>query len=291
MEITAHPLRRPSMSRETEPNPARLRLWQQNLNKSDKAHFDLINSPVHNDWDLLLLQEPYIDMFGNTKVNSKWHTIYPSSHLTDNATNRSVILVNVALDSNSWAQLHFEGSNNVMVLQFSLPQGRLTIFNIYNDCTHSDTLSKLHQYLDQHSADLLASEVDHMIWCGDFNRHHLLWDEERNKHLFMASASAATQTLITLLEDNNMVMLLLKGTPTLQSMATKNWTRVDNVFATANTESAVVICDTDPRLRGPGTDHVPVLTTLSFSIPSKTEEQRRNFRDVDWGNFREELAK
>src|SRR6266481_5413885 len=159
MEITARPLRRPSMSRETEPNPARLRLWQQNLNKSDKAHFDLINSLVHNDWDLLLLQELYIDTFGNMKANSKWHTIYPSLHLTYNATNRSVILVNAALDPNSWAQLPCEGSNDVTVLQFSLPQGRLTIFNIYNNCTHSDrtdTLSKLHQYLDQHSADLLA---------------------------------------------------------------------------------------------------------------------------------------
>src|SRR6266481_4386627 len=267
MEITAHPLRRPSMSRETEPNPARLRLWQQNLNQSDKAHFDLINSLVHNDWDLLLLQEPYIDMFGNTKVNSKWHTIYPSSHLTDNATNRSVILVNVALDSNSWAQLPFEGSNNVTVLQFSLPPGCLTIFNIYNDCTHSDTLSKLHQYLDQHSADLLASEVDHMIWCSNFNRHHPLWDEEHNKHLFMASASVAVQLLLSLLEEHNMIMLLPKGIPTLQLMATGNWTRVDNVFATANMEGLVVICDTAPGQRGPSTDHVPVLTTLELSVP------------------------
>src|SRR6266481_82168 len=229
MEIMACPLQHPSMLHETKPNPMRLRLWQQNLNKSDKAHFNLINSLVHNDWDLLLLQEPYIDTFGNMKANSKWHTIYPSLHLTDNATNRSVILVNVALDTNSWTQLPFEGSNDVMVLQFSLPQGHLTIFNIYNDCIHSDTLSKLHQYLDQHSADLLASEVDHMIWCGDFNRHHLLWDEERNKHLFTVSASVAIQLLLSLLKKHNMIMLLPKGILTLQSMATGNWTRVDSV--------------------------------------------------------------
>ena len=52
----------------------------------------------------------------------------------------------------------------------------------------------------------------------------------------MAGMSFATQPLIDLLDDHNMVMLLPKGIPTLQSMAMKNWTRVDNVFATQNTE-------------------------------------------------------
>ena len=128
-----------------------------------------------------------------------------------------------------------------------------------------------------------------MLWCRDFNRHHLLWDEERNSHLFMASASLATQTLMTLMEDYNMVMLLSKGTPTLQSMATKNWTRVDNVFATANMEDLVVVCDMDQRQRGPGTDHVPVLTTLDISVPKAEEERRNNFRNTDWDKFRSEL--
>ena len=127
------------MSYALEPSPARLRIWQQNLNKSDKAHFDLINAPVHKEWDLLLLQEPYIDAFGNTKATSKWHVIYPSSHLADSSTCRAVILVNTALDTNSWSQVPFKDSNDVVAIQLRLPHGRLTIFNIYNDCTHSDT--------------------------------------------------------------------------------------------------------------------------------------------------------
>ena len=86
------------MSYALEPPPVHLRIWQQNLNKSDKAHYDLINSPVHKDWDLLLLQEPYIDSFGNMKAMSRWHTIYPSTHLSNDAITRSVILVNAALD-------------------------------------------------------------------------------------------------------------------------------------------------------------------------------------------------
>ena len=58
-----------------EPPPTRLRIWQQNLNKSDKAHYDLINTPLHKNWDVLALQEPYINMLGNTKANSWWHVV------------------------------------------------------------------------------------------------------------------------------------------------------------------------------------------------------------------------
>ena len=75
----------------------------------------------------------------------------------------------------------------------------------------------------------------------------------------------------------------------MQSMATKNWTRVDNIFAMANTEESVVICDTDLRQRGPGTDHVPILTMLDISVPKVEEEGHRNFRTTDWDRFRQEL--
>ena len=85
-------------------------------------------------------------------------------------------------------------------------------------------------------------------------------------------------------------MLLPKGIPTLQSMVTKNWTRVDNVFATNNVEKYVVICDTDPRQWGPGTDHVPILTTLEFTVPAAAIEGQRNFRAVDWPKYREALS-
>src|SRR6266481_8045117 len=116
------------MSQALTPMPMRLRIWQQNLNKSDRAHFDLINSPVHKNWDIILLQEPYIDTLGNTKANSRWHTVYPSSHLADNTIKRLVILVNVALDTNLWAQVPLEGSNDITVIQLSLPQGWVVIF-------------------------------------------------------------------------------------------------------------------------------------------------------------------
>ena len=83
-----------------EPLPTRLCIWQQNLNKSDKAHYDLINMPLHKNWDILALQEPYIDALGNTMANSWWHVVYPSPHLINSTIDRSVLLINAALDIN-----------------------------------------------------------------------------------------------------------------------------------------------------------------------------------------------
>ena len=149
--------------------PMRLKIWEQNLNKSNKAQFDLINPPIHKEWDVLLIQEPYIDSFSNMKATSRWHITYPSSHLADSSTCRSVILVNASLDTNVWAQIPLEGSNDLTAIQFRLPQGHITIFNIYNDCTHQNTLITFRLFMQQHSAALLASTNDCMIWCRDFN--------------------------------------------------------------------------------------------------------------------------
>lgn len=135
------------MNTYTDPTSMRLRIWQQNLNKSNKAQYDLINSPIHNDWDIVLLQEPYINSLGNTKANHHWRVIYPSSNLSDTSMKQSVILVNTKLDMNSWAQVRFKGTNDIMVIQIKYTQGRVTIFNIYNDCNHSDILVAMDKYL------------------------------------------------------------------------------------------------------------------------------------------------
>jgi len=48
--------------------PTQLRLWQQNLNKSRSAQEGLINLDIQNNYDIILLQEPYINSFSNTKA-------------------------------------------------------------------------------------------------------------------------------------------------------------------------------------------------------------------------------
>ena len=129
-----------------------------------------------------------------------------------------------------------------------------------------------------------------MLWCSDFNRHQPLWDEERNHHLFMAAALWAADWLLKKVLAHGMLMILPKGTPTLEAKVTKNWTRLDNMFCSANAEELVVVCDTDPCLRGPGADHILILTTLELPLSRAAAPETRNFRMVNWVAFREALA-
>ena len=278
------------MNNTTNQDPTRLRIWQQNLNKSRTAHLELINSPLHHNWDLILLQEPYIDSYGNTKATTKWRTIYPSSRYSSHSTIRSVILVNANLDTNHWNQISLPETNDITALQFQGPYGRLSIFNIYNDCLHSDTLITLNHHISTHRREFCRDEHDHVLWCGDFNRHHPLWDEERNHHLFTAKALDDAKLLIEMIADHNMTMSLPQGIPMLQAMATGNWTRPDNVFCTENTIEHIVSCDTSPHQRGPGTDHVPIQTVINLPTEQKGLPPSYNFRMVDWEVFNEELA-
>jgi hypothetical protein len=146
------------------PSPKRLRISQQNLNKSHKAQYDLINSPIHKDWGLTLLQEPYIDALGNTKANHNWRVIYPTSHLADTSTKRSVVLVNATMDTNTWTQISLKDTNDITAIQLKHPKGRTTIFNIYNDCTHSDTLCRLDHFIDTERHNIIRHESDTMLW-------------------------------------------------------------------------------------------------------------------------------
>jgi ribonuclease HI len=278
------------MTDTTTSNPNRLKLWQQNLNKSRVAHEDLINSDVYKNYDALVLQEPYIDGFGNTKATKDWRVVYPTSHLSQGHPIRSVILINAKLDTNQWAQLSIQNTGDLVAIQINGTHGDVIIIGIYNDCTHSTSLTILDSFLKQRQTGIQRADPTHILWCGDFNRHHPYWDEERNRHLFTARAIREAETLLGLIADHHMVMALPKDIPTLESMATKNWTRPDNVFCTDITEGLLVECSTDPRLRGPGTDHVPILTTIEIPVKKAPTTSSYNYRLTDWDKFREELS-
>jgi len=81
-----------------------LTIWQQNLNKSPQAQFNMLfNSDETH--DILAMQEPNIDKFGNTKSIFKFHAIYPATHLDSEesrAKSRSVLMINRKLSTGLW---------------------------------------------------------------------------------------------------------------------------------------------------------------------------------------------
>ena len=272
-------------------NKTSLRIWQENLNKSATAQHCILSGPfTAKEWDVVAIQEPVIDSLGNTKATSDWNVIYPSARYTHQDRIRAVTLVNKRINTNNWRQIPFP-SADVVIVQFTGPSSLVTLFNIYDDCKNRTTIPLLTAFLTREINSIRPRPQDHMLWIGDFNAHHFMWEEERNAHLCeSAEAQEVSQRLIELIADYDMQMALPKDCPTLQSTSTGNWTRPDNVFCTDHTLNLITLCDTKPRRRPPCTDHVPILTVIELEIPSTDYAATRNFKGVDWEEFNGKLS-
>jgi hypothetical protein len=82
----------------------------------------------------------------------------------------------------------------------------------------------LDHFITNNQHDVYFDKHNYMLWCGDFNRHHPLWDEAHNGHLFTPAALEEAHKLIEIVADHDMVMTLPKDLPALQAMNTGNWT-------------------------------------------------------------------
>jgi len=61
-------------------NPLYNNVHQQSMNKSLESQIDLLGSLKWNEYDLCLIQEPYIDFKGKTQANWNWIVIYIPGH-------------------------------------------------------------------------------------------------------------------------------------------------------------------------------------------------------------------
>lgn len=119
----------------------------------------------------------------------------------------------------------------------------MILINVYNDNNNDNTIEELEKSLNANIQELHPSDEDHMIWLGDFNRHHPLWDEARNSHLFTPAALEAVGKLLELVADHGMTQILPKDILTLQSSSTWNWTCPDNIFCTEHTSEILLACN------------------------------------------------
>ena len=128
-----------------------------------------------------------------------------------------------------------------------------------------------------------------MLWAGDFNRHHPLWDNDKDTHLFTQQASRPMEGLIELIATYNLTMALPKGIPTLQHMVTGRYLRLDNVFSTAGLSDLITKCKVIPSLHPPSTDHFLIATNISLPQEKVNSPPTFNFREVDWDKFKKKL--
>jgi hypothetical protein len=54
------------MNYRTPALPKKLRIWQQNVHKSKTAQEYVLNTANPENWDVIALQEPWFDTYGNS---------------------------------------------------------------------------------------------------------------------------------------------------------------------------------------------------------------------------------
>ena len=267
--------------------PQKLRIWQQNVHKSKTAQAYVLNTANPNDWDVLALQEPWIDSFGNSRGTQYWRVIYPANYyLEGRAHIRSIILINTNLSTDCYTILPLIHSD-ITAVRFRGNNGFLSLFNIYNEITNNDTLTYLDAYLDRNAHLVRPSRQDSVVWLGDFNRHHPIWEEDANERLF--ESEEYITPLIELLYKNEMLLALPKGIPTFQSAA-GSWTCPDNVWRCNTPDDPIARCDVIPAIRPPLADHLPIITILDLPLPRVDMPHSLDFRQANWIKVNEDLA-
>lgn len=145
------------MNRVVEQVLNRLRIIQLNLNKSEKAHLDFINKAPGELWDIILIQEPDITYLRHIQAPNRFNSVFPPDRLANSEVAvRSVIWVSSSLPTNSWKAVNILGNSDLTAIQITAGPRKITIFNIYNDCMHSTTLTCLHNFIQSRQSTLLG---------------------------------------------------------------------------------------------------------------------------------------
>jgi ribonuclease HI len=278
-----------------QPNIDNIKIWQQNVRKSLTAQLATLHS-VEDKYDIICIQEPYFDFQHISRATGVWTSVYPTGFKrgTDDAAPRALTLVHTRLSTNCWTQIPMD-SLDVVAIRLLSDKGSLNLYNIYNDCTHSNTVRALGEHMENRERDAemmpsqdLKEEGD--VWLGDFNRHNPWWEDPRNVRLFTNRNLDDAQILIDLLSEHNMDLALPPAVPTIRN-SRGNLTRPDNVFISEEILNWISVCEVLPDLTPPNADHFPIVTHLDFPVTRPHKNRPWNFRATDWALFKKELAK
>ena len=222
-------------------------------------------------------------------ANPHWYTIYPMEHYIAPEKTRSIIFLNKHIATDLWTQVDF-ASLYVSTVQVQMAAGKLLIINTYNHCTNTNAIDCVLSVMQTRGGTRNTVGVKHIIWLGDFNRHHPMWDEDHNAHLFMRTNLDGAQHLINVVIELNLKMALPKDLLTLCAMVSGNHMRPDNVFMSALPHSSIIKCMTILEERPARTDHLPIVTMVNLAPEMWTETLKPNYRKENWEEFRETLV-
>lgn len=267
----------------------KLRILQINLAKSYPAHLEMLNSGLEKHYDVILLQELHVNYYRNSATARGFRQVYPPDSVRKTKTIRSGIWVNAAISTNTWDPINVGDCPDLTAISIKGDFGKLAIFNLYNDCNHDETTDALRAHLDA-NVNEYTGEGKHMLWAGDFNRHHPMWDHDDDARLFTTEATEKAEVILDMLAEWDMDMALPKGIRTLRHNRSKNESRPDNVFITRESANMIISCNVLEE-RGVKTDHYYIETILRADKTTVRREPILNYREADWEEYVKTLKK
>jgi hypothetical protein len=274
-----------------------VRIWQQNCRRSEACQQDVINSCNPDKYNLILIQEPWLDHLSNTHAPTGWSAVYPPTHYLENAERtRLVIFISPRLAGDACTNIPID-SPDITAVQLETERGSIRILNVYNTQEHSHTEDKLRAWTDAPTKNTspptalhTRGPAAHTLWMGDFNRHHLLWDDNNQDQLFTCDALRTANGLVKVAMHAQLMMRLPKGINTYETPH-HTWTRPNNVFASEDLHDLVVRCDVAPELRPVSADHLPIITESDVSVDRTSVAESYVWKMVDEKTYREALCK
>ena len=100
---------------------------------------------IEHNVDIIALWELAISDFNVTIASKDWRVIYPTTHTKNFNKTRSVIMIQTNLLTNSWLQLDIE-MGDITIVKLKGTWGMLTVFNIYNNCDHNNTIKLVSKF-------------------------------------------------------------------------------------------------------------------------------------------------
>ena len=270
-----------------------LRVLQINLNKSAQATESALQIAVKLNIDILLVQEPWLvsstgastgitDYSSVRSINHQGFVqIFPSfpTHLRPRtltyALHSSSVLVSLASTTPN------DPDVQVLTVQEKQGQQEIQLINLYNykDQSQQSDAETLIRWLYDFTV------LPNTIFAGDFNSHHPRWDP-------LNQTSPNAEGLATWIEHNNLTLLNTPGERTFYRPNLKRPSIIDLTLATTSLADQIDDWQVLPDL---GSDHYPLLFTISGAQSPTPEESPQNLRFntnlADWDLFQSQLVR
>jgi hypothetical protein len=202
------------------------------------------------------------------------------------------------LSKNNWHIVPIK-SPNIIAIELMGNFGKVRIYNIYNPCDSNNMIQFLERHMrsenNAHKNCQVAQgnkpeQREHIVWMGNFNCHHPMWELHSNVHLLTTANLDAAGKLINLLSLYNLVQVLPPNITTLEASNMKNLTCPDNVFCTVDFEQLFTQCCIVQDLCPVMVDRFPIISTIELTLEQTKISPKHNFRSTDWDKFCKTLS-